>query len=163
MTALAEYTNNLESPQEEVVNNISTQFTTNASNESLLQMIKKMIDKVEALKQPTSTDINPRSGKKFKRYCWSCGCCTHWGQDCLNKKSGLQDNTNFKNRMGGSNKNCLPVQELMSGESGLMDSTLYHVINKLKNILYKCKLSHVASNNCDIKNKIEPYCNAKLN
>ena len=25
---------------------------------------------------------NPKTGQPWKRYCWSCGCCTHWSKYC---------------------------------------------------------------------------------
>ena len=27
-----------------------------------------------------SPHINPKIRQEWKRYCWSCGCCTHWGK-----------------------------------------------------------------------------------
>ena len=54
----------------------------------------------------TST-VNPRTGKPWRRYCWSCGCCTHWSKNCPQKKSGHKDDATFRNRMAGSNANCL--------------------------------------------------------
>ena len=54
--------------------------------------------------------VNPRTGRPYKRYCWTHGCCTHWGRECRNKKQGHQDAATFTNRMGGSNKGCLPAQ-----------------------------------------------------
>ena len=67
----------------------------------ILDMIAKLTKKVEELQKPADTDINPRTGKKFKQYCWSCGCCPHWGKDCPQKKPGHQDAANFKNRAVG--------------------------------------------------------------
>ena len=52
--------------------------------------------------------VNPRTGKPYKRYCWTHGCCNHWSRHCKNKKDGHQNEATFKNRMGGSNDNCLP-------------------------------------------------------
>ena len=59
-------------------------------------------------KQQTSpTDkINPKTGKQWRRYCWSCGCCDHWGRNYAEKKSGHKDNATFRNRMDGSDKDC---------------------------------------------------------
>ena len=91
-----------------MVNNVATK-AKDANTETILEMIAALTKKVEDLKHPADTDINPRTRKKFKRYCWTCGCCPHWGKDCLVKKPGHQDNVNFKNCTGGSNKNCLPA------------------------------------------------------
>ena len=111
LSALTEYTtNSVEESQVEVANNVATK-AKDASTEAILEMIAALTKKVEDLKRPADVDINPRTGKKFKRYCWTCGCCPHWGKDCPVKKPGHQDNANFKNRMGGSNKNCLPARQ----------------------------------------------------
>ena len=55
----------------------------------------------------SNSEINPRNGKPWKRYCWSCGCTTHWGRNCPSKKRGHKDEATFRNQMGGSNKGCL--------------------------------------------------------
>ena len=55
----------------------------------------------------TNPDINPKTGKLWKRYCWTCGCCPHLGRSCPFKAPGHKDKVTFKNRMGSSNKNCL--------------------------------------------------------
>ena len=57
---------------------------------------------------PTDTSlVNPKTGKPWQRYCWSCGCCDHWGRFCPNRKPGHKVDANFKNRMGGSTKGVL--------------------------------------------------------
>ena len=50
--------------------------------------------------------VNPRTGLLWKRYCWSCGCCTHWSKNCGHKKSGHKDDASFKTIMGGGSENC---------------------------------------------------------
>ena len=108
LSALTEYTNSMDEPEVTVANNISS-TAPDASTTAILDLIAKLTTKVDALgNQANSGDINPRTGKKFKRYCWSCSCCQHWGKDCPTKKTGHKDDANFKNRMGGSNRNCLP-------------------------------------------------------
>lgn len=57
--------------------------------------------------QGTNKDLNPKTGLPWKRYCWSCGCCSHWSKNCAQKKRGHKDDASFKTRMGGSNVNCL--------------------------------------------------------
>ena len=37
-----------------------------------------------------SSHINPKTGQEWKRYCWSCGCCSHWGKNCPTKKFRTQ-------------------------------------------------------------------------
>ena len=58
--------------------------------------------------QTTQSDlINSKTGQSWKRYCWSCGCCVHWGKNCPNKKKGQKVEATFRNRMNGSSTNCL--------------------------------------------------------
>ena len=57
--------------------------------------------------QLKADEINPKTGMPWKHYCWTCGCCPHWGKNCPRKAKGHKNNATFKNRMGGSNKNCL--------------------------------------------------------
>ena len=110
--ALMEYTSSTETEQPEEINNVAAN-AHKASNEAIIKLLLKLTEKMENISKPPSQNpnINPKTGKKYKRYCWSCGCCPHWGRDCKHKKTGHQDGATFKNRMGGSNKNCLPVRE----------------------------------------------------
>ena len=92
----------------------STMNSVNSSitMDTLLQTINDLKREVLTLKStPTTTttnkDINPRTGRKWRRYCWTHGCCTHHGKDCKNKAEGHDDNATFRNRLGGSNKNCI--------------------------------------------------------
>ena len=81
--------------------------------DQLLATVRDLSAKVENLTSKNQqyknvrNDINPRTGKPYKQYCWSCGCCTHWGRNCPNKKKGHKDEATFKNRIGGSNENCI--------------------------------------------------------
>ena len=50
------------------------------------------------------------SKKKPKRYCWLHGCCSHWGSNCDNPKKNHKKEATFRNIMGGSNSNCLPLR-----------------------------------------------------
>ena len=52
-------------------------------------------------------NINPKSGKSWKRYCWSCGCCKHWGRNCPSRKAGHRIDATFKDRKGGSPKGVI--------------------------------------------------------
>ena len=85
-----------------------------SDNTAILQLLRAMETKIAKLEtksqrnQP-SGDINPKTGKPFKRYCWTHGCCTHWGKNCPNKAPGHQDDATFKERKNGSNTNCLPI------------------------------------------------------
>ena len=93
-------------------------LTSASTITSLLTSIKSLQEEIKDLKAaappkpaPIDKTINPRTGKKWKRYCWSCGCCPHSGKYCQNKLPGHKDEATFNNRMGGSNKFCRPIQE----------------------------------------------------
>lgn len=94
-------------------------FTANSvkDDSEILQIMRAMqgkLDKLEAKqtsqRKTSTTDntINPKTGKPYRRYCWTHGCYTHWGKDCLSKATNHKDTATFKDRMGGSDKNCLP-------------------------------------------------------
>ena len=103
---------------------LSTPSINSASSDatiaSLVSIIKKLEAKVDSLSPqqpnhttnnntnstPMSNTINPRTGKEWRRYCWTHGCCTHKGVDCPAKAPGHKDEATFKDRMGGSNRNC---------------------------------------------------------
>ena len=103
---------NIPPPQENHINAVQ-------SNTALLHLIEQLQLKVDKLGQQmhaspytctpiVQEEINPKTGKPFKRYCWTCGCCNHWGKNHPGVKApGHRDEATFKNRMGGSNKNCL--------------------------------------------------------
>ena len=40
--------------------------------------------------------LNPKNGKPWKRYCWTCGCCDHWGKLCPNPATGHKNEATFK-------------------------------------------------------------------
>ena len=84
LSALTDFTSSHEPPQDHVINNI-TNKANDVTTDKLLQMIETLSTKVDELKHPADTDINPRTGKKFKRYCWSYGCCPHWGKTARTK------------------------------------------------------------------------------
>ena len=67
----------------------------------LLQLMSELNKKVHVLtsmKPPKKNIIvNPKTGKPYRRYCHSCGCCDHWGKHCQNKKPGHRDNATSNN------------------------------------------------------------------
>ena len=100
--------------------NIPPQAHANAvqSDRALLIIIEELSKKVETSgskiadqtpnHQKSDLDINPKTGKPYKRYCYTYGCCNHWGRNHPGQKApGHKDEATFKDRMGGSNKNCL--------------------------------------------------------
>ena len=116
------------------------------STDTLLQLITTLTNKVDSLTQtPSRSDINPRTGKKFKCYCWSCGYWTHWGKDCTQKKSGHKGNATFCQRLGVGNKNCLPTRDQWPGDAGPSINLINEINNKLKTISFNRKFAPVAS------------------
>ena len=81
--------------QSDSINVISTHNSINSTTSTLtletlmpaIQGLKKEITSLKSNKSNNTTnrDINPRTGKPFKRYCWTHGCCTHHGCDCQDK------------------------------------------------------------------------------
>ena len=100
-------------PPTQQANNITTDSkVTNAQLFTFLKTLQNKVDRLENNKPSThietTSTISPRTGKYFKHYCFSCGCCPHWRKHCPTKKSGHKNDATFKNRMGGSNENCMP-------------------------------------------------------
>ena len=112
-------------PRQQTINNQSS------DKHEMMKMIQQMQAKMDALTTQLSNTsastnpsglqnqgqtkkqflVNPITGREYKRYCWSCGCCTHWGANCPQKKAGHKDDASFKQRKGGSNVNCLGPQK----------------------------------------------------
>ena len=90
------------------VNNVAKEDNTTAALLPLIKQLTKKVDQLVCTQATPLISINPKTRKPFKRYCWSCGCWDHWGKNCPNKKPGHQDSVTFKDRKGGSNKDCLP-------------------------------------------------------
>ena len=93
------------------VNNLTKDDNTTTDLLNLIKQLTEKVDKLSHNQTTPSCTINPKTGKPYKRYCWSCRCCDHWGKNCPNKKTGHQDTATFKDRKGGSNKDCLPNRE----------------------------------------------------
>ena len=93
-------------------------------NTDLFNLIAQLQQKVDTLSSqlkntPNTTTtiyINPETGKSYKRYCWTFGCCNHWGRNYPGPKAtSHRDGTTFKDRMGSSNKHCLGPKTWMVG------------------------------------------------
>ena len=57
-------------------------------------------------RQNGKNTLNPKTGLPWKFHSWSCGYYAYWG-GLQPEKSGHKDKATFRNRMNGSNKNCL--------------------------------------------------------
>ena len=92
---------------------------TNKQHEKMMKLFEALSKKVEHIdakcsgtpsnenNDTTGSNINPRTGRPYRRYCWTCGCCDHWGRNCPVRKPGHKINATFKNRMGGSTQGVL--------------------------------------------------------
>ena len=102
-----------------ITTNTINSAATNPTIDSLMTIIKTLEAKVDSLSKTSVTSsnvsyddtINPKTGKEWKRYCWTCGCCPHSSRKCPIKKPGHQHNATFNNRMGGSNYKCYPIKK----------------------------------------------------
>ena len=98
--------------------------SSDATIQALVKLVKSLETKVDKLsnektknlnsnnEQATANKgINPRTGKPWRRHCWTHGCCTHKGVNCPSKAPGHKDEADFRDRMGGSNKDCYPIKK----------------------------------------------------
>ena len=99
-------------PSTQQANNISDTTVTNAQLLTFLKTLQNKVDRLETnTPSPTistNSTINPRTGKEFKRYCFPVAVAYIGEIIVPPKKSGHKDDATFKNRMGGSNENCMP-------------------------------------------------------
>ena len=104
------------------INNSTNATVMPKTDPTLLTLIQSLIKELNNLKTrsistyttPTSDtypSINPRTQQPYKRYCWTHGCGNHWSDKCRNPKPGHKAEATFRNRMGGSNKGCLPQKD----------------------------------------------------
>ena len=87
--------------------NSTTSTLTMETLMSTIKDLKKEVSSLKSAKSSTNPDINTRTCRVWKCYCWTHGCCPRGSKICDNKAKNHQDNATFKNRMGGNNKNCL--------------------------------------------------------
>ena len=105
---------NEESDKESFTSALSTiTGKSNKQMDKMLQMFEGMNKRIDALvcqkvnDKDNKENINPRTGRPFRRYCWSHGCCDHWSNRCPQRKPGHKLNATFKNRMSGSTDGVL--------------------------------------------------------
>ena len=79
----------------------------------------------------TNKTINPKTGRAFKRYCWTYGCCVHWGRHCPIKSTCHKIDAVFKDYKRGSDINCIPNRSRMAG--GAVKRP--HILNWLKSVI----------------------------
>ena len=85
------------------------EHANNTFENTLLRKFEELTSKLAALKQDVSNRTSRSThGRTPKRYCWTHGCCPHWGKDCTEKKEGHKNDANFRSRKGGSDKNRRP-------------------------------------------------------
>ena len=79
--------------------NAATTSTLRQEIQELRQMVQQLSQNV---KQPTKKQKKPR------QYCWTHGWCAHNGNQCQAPADGHKAQATLTNKMGGSDKNCLP-------------------------------------------------------
>ena len=87
----------------ESINSVSMVSTlqTHLTN---MQALQNDIQTLKLQSKPNDKNINPCTGKQWKRYCWTCGCCPHSSKYCPTKAPGHQDYASFANHKGGATK-----------------------------------------------------------
>lgn len=68
--------------------------------QQLSQLVLQMQTQMQNLNQNNSA---PRANN---RYCWTHGACSHTSKHCRSKAEGHKDDASFKDKKGGSTKNC---------------------------------------------------------
>ena len=86
---------------------ISGLTLTNGTNGQQTQNTNRTAMTTHNTNATNTTSIHPRIGLPWKQYCWTCGCCGHWGGAYPKNKEGHQDDASFKNIMGCSSKDCI--------------------------------------------------------
>ena len=109
--------NELPAELSNMIYNVSSKQSSNSSaDNNILEMLQKMMEKMNKLEtkvytqntsKKTSSKLNPKNGKAWKRYCWTCGCCDHWGKFCPQPAAGHKNDATFKDRMNGSTTGVL--------------------------------------------------------
>ena len=83
--------------------------TKEITNLKACSVLQSTTPKTEDL--PSINSINPHTQQPYKRYRWTRGYGNHWSDRRHNPKPGHKTEATFKNRFGGSNKECLPVKD----------------------------------------------------
>ena len=70
------------------------------NNLMIEQLMKQIVDMKSQLQclvigkgsrmSSTSDLVNPKIEQPWKRYCWSCACCTHWVEIALIKRQDIK-------------------------------------------------------------------------
>ena len=85
----------MQSPNAEIMTMIATMQTKMDALTARLASTNLGIPLAESI--AADATINPKTGRAFKRYC-----------HCTVKKRGHKDDASFKDRKGGSDKDCMP-------------------------------------------------------
>ena len=85
----------------------------------MVKLLQQMMTKLNTLENKVNnkenisnngnknSTVNPKTGKPWKRYCWTHGCGTHWSDKCQSPAPGHKNEATFKNRMGGATNGVL--------------------------------------------------------
>ena len=120
----------------------------------MLEKMNKLETKVhtQAISKKNLSKLNPKNGKAWKRYCWTCGCCDHWGKFCPQPAAGHKNDATFKDRMQGSTTGVLGLWWCRGAETGIQ--RILHNCNYLTNKLCQANSLFVPSDNISNKNTL---------
>lgn len=81
---------------------------------ALIEALDKKVDAMVLGARKSNNDnyrINPKTGRSWKRYFWTCGCCDHHGRTCENKAEGHMDDATFRDRKKGMIKTACQYED----------------------------------------------------
>ena len=106
---------------QQVSENISSMISTmsiklNSTEKVMLTMLQKAMSKMSDLETKVNnggratskvtsintSKLNQKTGKAWKQYCWTCGCCDLCEKYCPNPSTGHKNEANFRDRMNES-------------------------------------------------------------
>ena len=81
-------------PSTQQANNLSENIVTNAQLLIFQKTFQNKVDRLNNKKPSADIDntftMNPRTGKPFKRYFFSCGCFQHWRKNSPTKRRNIK-------------------------------------------------------------------------
>ena len=103
----------IEPPEDQQANDLVTHMANAAiSNQQIVLQLLTQIQQLSQLVLQLQTQMqnqgnqNNQNNQTRNRYCWTHGACSHTSKHCRYKADGHIDDASFKDKKGGSTRNC---------------------------------------------------------